>query len=121
MKSESSLLTEELINELFKDQKEVHWSEFQRIVEQQLSWILEPSKSCIKVIERAGIELKHKNLDEGNRELLRKYKKQEEQTKLLDEMKEKFKREEEMNRAVSDKLDKFFHDENDLHKIVNEI
>ena len=36
-------------------------------------------------------------------------------------MKEKFKQEEVMNKAVSDKLDKFFHDENDLHKIVNEI
>ena len=36
-------------------------------------------------------------------------------------MKEKFKQEEVMNRAVSDALDKFIYDENDLHKIVNEI
>ena len=84
MRTESSLFAVELIQELFKDKKEVHWSEFQRIVELQLSWILEPSKSCSKVIERAGLEVKHKNFDEGNRELQRKQKKQEEQTKLLE-------------------------------------
>ena len=91
MKISSRQLADELVGEIFKEKNEVNWQEFGRIKEQELRWILSPPKACSKIVQSAGLEVRHITFEEGNRELQRMQKKRDEQTQLLKEMKDKFK------------------------------